>query len=85
MPNTLPDAPDPGLSRVETVLGAVLYLMTAYHRTRCPRIAACVAAHLECLAAHPHADATIRDVCAGMRDEWRGAAGAAVAPRRSVH
>ena len=67
-------APDPGLSRLETVLGAVLYLMTAYHRTRCPRIAACVAAHLDCLAAHPQADPTIREVCAGMRDEWRGAA-----------
>jgi hypothetical protein len=67
--------PDPGLSRLETVLSAVLYLMTAYHRTRCPRIAACVAAHLDCLAAHPQADPTIREVCAGMREEWRGAAG----------
>ena len=36
--------PDPQHSRLETVLGAVLYLMTAYKRTSCPRIAACVAA-----------------------------------------
>ena len=66
--------PTPQLSRLETVLGAVLFLMTAYQRTRCPRIAACIAAHLDCLAAHPHADSTIREVCAGVRDEWRGAA-----------
>jgi hypothetical protein len=79
------NAPDPRLSRLETVLGAVLYLMTAYRRTRCPRIAACVAAHLDCLAAHPHADATIREVCAGVCDEWRGAAGATPAPNRNRH
>ena len=66
--------PEPQLGRAETVLGAVLYLMTAYRRTQCPRIAACVAAHLECLAAHPQVDATIRDLCAGMCDEWRSAA-----------
>jgi hypothetical protein len=65
--------PEPGLSRAETVLGAVLYLMTAYRRTQCLRIAR-VAAHLECLAAHPRVDPTIRDVCAGMCDEWRAAA-----------
>jgi hypothetical protein len=76
--------PDPQLSRLETVLGAVLYLMTAYHRTRCPRIAGCVAAHLDCLAAHPHADSTIRAVCAGMREEWHAAAGVAPAGR-SLH
>jgi hypothetical protein len=76
--------PEPRLSRAETVLGAVLYLMTAYHRTQCPRIAACVAAHLECLAGHPHVDATIRDVCAGMCEEWRSAAGP-VRPRLGMH
>jgi hypothetical protein len=78
------NTPDPRISRLETVLSAVLYLMTAYHRTRCPRIAACVAAHLDCLAAHPHADPTIREVCAGMRDEWHGAATTAPA-RQHLH
>ena len=77
------NVPDPQASRLDTVLGAVLYLMTAYHRTRCPRIAACVAAHLACIAAHPHATPTIREVCSGMHEEWRGAAG--TAPRRNVH
>ena len=75
--------PDPDRSRLETVLGAVLYLMTAYHRTRCPRIAGCIAAHLDCLAAHPQADPTLREVFAGMRAEWQDAAGARA--RRSVH
>jgi hypothetical protein len=77
--------PDPEMSRAETLLGAVLYLMTAYHRTRCPRLAACVAAHLECLAHHPQVDATIRQVCAGMWDEWYGAAASAPRPRASLH
>jgi hypothetical protein len=70
-------------SRVETVLAAVLYLMTAYQRTRCPRIAACVAAHLDCLADHPSADASIREVCAGMRAHWRGTA--ETASRKQIH
>jgi len=78
------NTPDPQPSRVETVISAVLYLMTAYQRTRCPRIAACVAAHLDCLAEHPHADPTIRELCAGMREEWRGTAAAAL-PRQNVH
>lgn len=76
---------DSRVSRLQTVPGAVLYLMTAYYRTGCPRIAACVAAHLDCLAVHPDADSTIRDVCAGMRAEWRSAAAAAPHDRRTVH
>lgn len=70
-------------SRVETLLAALLYLMTAYQRTGCRRIAACVAAHLDCVAGHPAADATIREVCAGMRSQWWSTAHApAQAPAR---
>jgi len=76
--------PNAELSRVETVLAALLYLMSAYQRTRCPRIAACIAAHLDCLTDHPRTDATIREVCAGMRKEWWGTAEAA-APRKHIH
>jgi len=61
-------------SRIETLLAALLYLMTAYQRTGCRRIAACVPAHLDCVVGHPGADATIREVCAGMRKEWWGTA-----------
>jgi hypothetical protein len=77
--------PEPELSRAETLLGAVLYLMTAYHRTRCPRIAACVAAHLECIVRHPQVDPTIRQVCAGMCDEWHGVAELSTRPHVPVH
>jgi hypothetical protein len=77
--------PEPELSRAETLVGAVLYLMTAYHRTPCPRIAACVAAHLESIAGHPEVDPTIRQVCAGMCDEWHGAAGHPRGPRAGLH
>ena len=70
-------------SCVETVLAALLYLMTAYQRTRCPRIAACVAAHLDCVADHPGADAAIRAVCAGTRREWWGTARAT--PQQQIH
>jgi hypothetical protein len=77
---------DPEQSRAEIVLGAALYLMTAYHRTPCPRIAGCVAAHLECLARHPQVDPMIREVCAGMCDQWHTAAtGPRPRPRARVH
>ena len=74
----------PSSGRVETVLGAVLYLMTAYCRTPCPRLASCIASHLDCVAAHPQADSTIRHVCAGMSKEWH-LAGAPAHPRKDVH
>ncbi len=61
-------------SRVETIIAATFYLMNAYQRTRCPRLARCVAAHLDCLTRHPDADPTIRAVCNGMCDDWRAAA-----------
>ena len=66
-------------SRVETIIAATFFLMNAYHRTGCPRVAKCVAAHLDCLARHPDTDATIRAVCEGMREEWRATAEAAAA------
>ena len=61
-------------SRVETIIAATFYLMNAYRRTHCPRLAACVAAHLAYLTRHPDADPTIRAVCHGMSDEWRAVA-----------
>jgi hypothetical protein len=76
-----PDTPNP---RVEIVLGALLYLMTAYRRKPCARIAGCVARHLERLAGHPDADPAIRELCAEMYDEWRSSA-APTLPRRDVH
>jgi len=57
---------DPDQSRVETLTAALLYLMTHYSRTRCPRLALCVARHMQCLALHPDA----RDICASLHGAW---------------
>ncbi|HTS53045.1 MAG TPA: hypothetical protein VMH26_07210 [Burkholderiales bacterium] len=67
-------APNASPSRVETIIAATLYLMHAYQRTHCPRLAACVVAHLDCLTRHPDADPTIRAVCGRMCDDWRAVA-----------
>ena len=71
-------------SRVETIIAATFFLMNAYQRTRCPRLARCIAAHLDCLTRHPDADPTIRAVCDGMSDDWRAAAETAQ-PCQSLH
>ena len=62
-------------SRPETVLAAVIYLMTHYARTGCPRLAVCVSRHLQCLSAHPEVDPVIRDICASLHGAWSRAAG----------
>lgn len=72
--------PDPQHSRPETVLGAALYLMTAYQRTRCPKLAACVCAHLDCLAAHPQVTPVLRELCDSLRCDWRAMAGPSRSP-----
>jgi hypothetical protein len=65
---------DPAVTRVETITGALLYLMTAYQRTHCPRIATVIVRHLECLAFHPSADPVVREVCEGLHAEWHSIA-----------
>lgn len=66
--------PDPDVSRAETITAALLYLMTHYARTGCPRLALCVSRHMECLAMHPDAAPVVRDICASMRGAWQVAA-----------
>lgn len=60
-------------SRVETVIAALIYLMTHYARTGCPRLAVCVSRHMQCLATHPDATPVIRDICAGLHGAWADA------------
>jgi hypothetical protein len=72
---------DPELSRVETITAALLYLMTHYSRTGCPRLAVCVARHLQCLAVHPDAAPVLRDICASLHGAWGEAALDAGEPR----
>jgi hypothetical protein len=65
---------DTQASRPETLVAATLYLMTHYARTGCPRLAMCISKHLQCLAVHPGADQTVRDICAGVQGAWAQAA-----------
>ena len=36
-------------TRAETIVAALLYLMTHHARTRCPRLAVCIARHMPCI------------------------------------
>jgi hypothetical protein len=71
-------------SRAETVTAALLYLMTHYTRTGCPRLALCISRHMQCLALHPDAPTVLRDICASLHGAWREAAGPSTVDRR-VH
>jgi hypothetical protein len=62
------------VSRPETVTAALLYLMTHYARTGCPRLALCISRHMQYLATHPEAAQVVRDICAGMHGTWQQAA-----------
>ncbi|MEW6687660.1 MAG: hypothetical protein AB1452_01085 [Pseudomonadota bacterium] len=63
------DAPE-AESRAETLIAALLYLMTHYARTGCPRLALCISRHMQCLATHPDAAVVVRDICAALHGPW---------------
>jgi hypothetical protein len=65
--------PEPEATRVETATAALLYLMTHYARTGCPRLALCVSRHMQCLALHPDAAPVVRDICASLHGAWGAA------------
>jgi hypothetical protein len=65
---------DPEESRVETITAALVYLMTHYARTGCPRLAVCVSRHLQAVALHPDAAPVLRDICAARHGAWANAA-----------
>lgn len=71
--------------RAETLVAALIYLMTHYARTGCPRLAVCVSRHMQCLAAHPDAPTVVRDICAGLHGTWAEAASARAQPLALVH
>jgi hypothetical protein len=66
------DAPE---SRFETVAAALIYLMTHYARTGCPRLALYISRHLQVLALHPDAAPVLRDTCASLHGAWAQVAG----------
>jgi len=63
--------PESETARAETVMAALLYLMTHYARTGCPKLAVCVSRHMQCLALHPDAPPVVRDVCASLHGAWQ--------------
>jgi hypothetical protein len=67
--------PETEVSRAETITAALLYLMTHYARTGCPRLAVCVSRHMQCLAVHPDAAPVLREICASLHGAWARAAG----------
>jgi hypothetical protein len=76
---------DPCESRAETLTAALLYLMTHYARTGCPRLALCVSRHMQCLASHPDAAPVIRDVCASLHGAWQCEPDAETRSEGTVH
>ena len=77
--------PETEASRAENITAALVYLMTHYARTGCPRLALCVSRHMQCLAAHPDAAPVVRDICAGLHGAWSEAAGALAPPSGPMH
>lgn len=76
---------EPDEARVETVTAALIYLMTHYARTGCPRLALCVSRHMQCLASHPQAPGVLRDICASLHGAWSHAAAPAAVEKASLH
>jgi hypothetical protein len=58
----------------DTIAAALIYLMTQYARTGCPRLALYVSRHMQCLAVHPDASPALRDICASLHGPWQEAA-----------
>jgi hypothetical protein len=79
------DAAEADNSRPDTVTAALLYLMTHYARTGCPRLALCISRHMQCLATHPDAAPVVRDICAGMHGAWQDAACSARRAEDALH
>ena len=77
--------PDPQESRADTVAAALIYLMTHYARTGCPRLAVCISRHLQCLSLHPDAPPVLRDTCAALHGAWSETASCRPAEHQELH
>jgi hypothetical protein len=71
--------------RIETLTAALVYLMSHYARTGCPRLAACVSRHMQSICVHPDAPPVLRDICAALHGPWLEAANAGDAAGRPLH
>lgn len=61
-------------THLDTMVAALLYLVTAYYRRPCPALAACIARHFACLARHPGAARVLGDVARSSVCVWETAA-----------
>lgn len=52
--------------KLDTLLSATLYLMSAFAAHRCPRLAIMIRRHLDLLAAHDCATPLLRSTCAQL-------------------
>jgi hypothetical protein len=71
--------------RIETLTAALIYLMSHYARTGCPRLAVCVSRHMQSICVHPDASPVLRDICAALHGPWLEAAGAPEAQASPLH
>lgn len=72
-------------SRPETIIAGLVYLMSCYARSGCPRVAVCISRHLQCLALHPEAPRVVRDTCAALHGAWSRMAETGPAPDAPLH
>lgn len=79
----MPPSYFPEDARYETVVASLIYLMTQYSRTQCPRLARCIDGHMQWLALHPRADVIVRDMCASLRPVWQGTSATTSAGQRA--
>jgi hypothetical protein len=77
--------PEPEATRADTVTAALLYMMTHYARTGCPRLALCVSRHMQCLALHPDVAPVVRDICASLHGAWSEAAVGTWNDAKAIH
>jgi len=76
---------DDETSRPETIIAGLVYLMSCYARSGCPRVAVCISRHMQCLALHPEAPRVVRDTCAALHGAWSRMAETAPAADAPLH
>jgi hypothetical protein len=60
----------PSSTPVETIVAALIYVMTYHARTGCPELAGVVAQHMRRLAAHPDSQDVVRRLCDELHETW---------------
>ena len=72
-------------SRPEIIIAGLVYLMSCYAGSGCPRLAVCISRHMQCLALHPDAPRVVRETCAALHGAWSRVAEGGAAPEAPLH